>query len=386
MAETNQRCGLSPGYQSVPTQLDVIDVMLNGVILLDIRLTGEPIVYVNQRFCELTGYGPEQVLGRNPKLLHGADTDSDTIARINTAVAKSSEITCEILYYKSDRTPFWSLMQLSPVVARDGKVSHYVVVLVDITHQKRTETEMAALRSDLAHLSRVTMANELSGTLAHQINQPLAAILANAQAARTLLKANPIDLTQFGEIIQDIITDNKIASSVVQRLRTFIRKGKSATELLKIDQLVTEIIEFTRENLTANHLQLHIDLADNLPSIRGDKVQLQQVVLNLINNACEAMENTPLEDRLLHINAFLSDSGRVAVRISDNGEGILPEDEAKIFQAFFTTKNRGLGLGLSICRSIIEKHGGRLFFDRKPNGGCVFGFDLPVMGLEIHNE
>jgi PAS domain S-box-containing protein len=244
----------------------------------------------------------------------------------------------------------------------------------DITTRKQNEREMAQLRLDLTHLSRVLTLNEISGSLAHEINQPLCAILNNAEVARTLLSREQDKQEDIPEILGDIIQDAKRAGDVVSKLRRLVKKGDEPFELLPINALIDDVLALLHSSLAMYKVTLRLDLKPDLPNISGDRVRLQQVMLNLVTNALDSMKETP--SRILTVRSAMAAQDIITVSVSDSGPGIPEARRASLFKPFFTTKKDGLGLGLSICRSIIEEHGGRIWEDDDPGGGATFSFSL----------
>jgi len=244
----------------------------------------------------------------------------------------------------------------------------------DITAQKQNEREMVRLRLELTHLSRILTLNEISGSLAHEINQPLGAILNNAEAARVLLSRAQDKPGEIPEIIDDIIQAAKRAGDVVRKLRQLVRKADEPFEPLPINTLIGDILSLLHGSLVMNKVALSLELKPDLPNIRGDRVRLQQVLMNLVMNALDAMRESPL--RILTVRSALDAPDMVTVSVSDTGPGIAEAQRAMVFQPFFTTKKDGLGLGLSICRSIITEHGGRIWEEANPGGGATFSFSL----------
>jgi two-component system sensor kinase FixL len=257
-------------------------------------------------------------------------------------------------------------------------------VIRDITQQKRAERETQELRDSLAHLTRVSTLGALSGSLAHELNQPLGIILSNAQAAQELLAQEPPDLAEVQAILADIVTADRRAGEVIERLRTLLKRGQVTLQPLLLNQVIEEVLHLTRADLIGRGVTVNLELAPDLPSIAGDRVQLQQLVLNLILNAAEAMAADVPDARRLHLQTRLHE-GRVRASVRDEGAG-LPEDTDRLFQPFYTTKPQGLGLGLAICRSIVAAHQGRLWAEPHPERGAVFHFELPVAGGVISNQ
>jgi C4-dicarboxylate-specific signal transduction histidine kinase len=248
----------------------------------------------------------------------------------------------------------------------------------DITDLKVADIEVEQRRKEVTHLTRVAILGELSGALAHELNQPLTAILSNAQAAQRLLARAPLDPAVVGEILDDIVTDDLRAGEVITRLRALLKRGEASFRPLDLNGVATEVLALARSELIDRHVTVSTRLAPGLPSILGDRVQLQQVMLNLLLNACEAMSSRRPIQRALTVSTVLDGNGLLLTSIADRGSGIPPDDADRLFEPFFTTKSQGLGLGLSICRSIIAAHGGRLWADNNPNGGATFTFALPV--------
>ena len=254
-------------------------------------------------------------------------------------------------------------------------------IFVDVTDQKAAETEASLQRQEIAHLMRVSVMGELSGAIAHEINQPLTAILWNAQAALQLLLAKSPDLAEIREVLNDIVHEDTRAGEVIQRLRNLLRKGDRKLEPVDLNALVNSTVALLHSELIARNIQVRLDLADTLPATSGDPVQLQQVLLNLIMNAMDAMASTPLLQRIVRISTRATQSGLVVARIKDSGAGIRPEQQADLFKPFHTTKPHGLGLGLSVCSTIVQAHGGKVMLENDDAGGAIAAFSLPAQDM-----
>ncbi len=249
---------------------------------------------------------------------------------------------------------------------------------VDITKRKQAEELVARQRTEMAHLSRVTTLGELSGSIAHELNQPLSAILSNAQAARRVL-ANGADLAEVREMLDEIVSEDKRASEVIQRLRQWLKKGEVQQHSLQINKVVEDVLKLIRNDLINQKVTVDTELAPDLPPIIGDPVQLQQVLLNLVVNACDAMAacNTP-ERRLVIRTGTENGGSRVIMSVTDRGSGVPGEKMEQIFEPFFTTKAKGMGLGLSVCRTIITAHLGKLWATNNTDCGTTFYLSLPI--------
>ena len=251
-------------------------------------------------------------------------------------------------------------------------------VLMDITERKQAELEAARHRHELAHLSRVTMLGELSGSLAHELNQPLAAILSNAQAAQQFLKEDVFDVNELRQVLAEIVAEDKRAGEVIRHVRLLFRKGEVGQHFgnLHINEVVQDVLKLMRNDLANQGVTVQTELAENLPAVQGDRVQLQQVLLNLMLNGCEAMiDRDPSECQLLITSGMENSAVHVSVR--DRGGSIPEETMERVFEPFFTTKAHGMGLGLSVCRTIIEAHRGNICVRNNADGGATFHFSIP---------
>ncbi len=231
---------------------------------------------------------------------------------------------------------------------------------------------------ELAHINRVTTMGQLTASIAHEVNQPIGGIAASSQAAlRWLAKETP-DLDAARQSIERVIRDASRAGSVIGRIRALIKKVPPRYDLLDINEAILEIIEVIRSELTRNDISLQTELARDLPYIRGDRIQLQQLILNLIMNAVEAMSGASEGSRDLLISAAADKSKGVHVAVRDSGPGLDPESLQHLFDPFYSTKAGGMGMGLSICRSIVEAHGGQVWAEANAPRGAAFHFTVPL--------
>jgi two-component system, LuxR family, sensor kinase FixL len=251
---------------------------------------------------------------------------------------------------------------------------------LDVTRRKDAELEAARQRGELAHLSRVTLLGELSGSLAHELNQPLTAILSNAQAALRFLDDGGRNLEEIRAILADIVAEDKHAGEVIRRLRLLMKKGEVHLQPMDISEVADEVMRLVRSDLVRQGVAATAELPAGLPRALGDRVQVQQVILNLVTNACDAMRSAKPADRRIVVRAESADGARVRVSVSDRGEGIPAAGADRIFEPFFTTKSDGMGLGLAVCRTIIAAHGGTLWAAPNPDRGSTFAFTLPAAG------
>jgi two-component system sensor kinase FixL len=248
----------------------------------------------------------------------------------------------------------------------------------DITDRKQAEEEIRRHQDALAHVSRLSMMGELTGQLAHELNQPLCTVVGNAQTARRLLGLPMPDMAELRSALDDIVAAGKHAGEVIRRLRSLVRQQESQLTVLNLDRLIEGVAGFVETDARRHGALVQFDIAGDLPAVRGDSIQLQQVILNLVRNGLEAMVSTDSEVRKLILRVHRR-GHEVLIGIADRGLGLSAEMIKRAFEPFYTTKPTGLGLGLSISRSIIEAHGGRLWVEPNPNGGTTFLLALPVI-------
>jgi two-component system sensor kinase FixL len=266
----------------------------------------------------------------------------------------------------------WTQLQ-----SEDGRVIGAVVCFNDITQRLQSEANTAVLRDELAHLSRVGMLGALTGTLAHEINQPLAAASINAEAALRLLDARPLPLQDLREVLADIRDDNQRAGEVLQHIRTLLKKHPARLEEVDLNPTVNDVVKLIKSNAVRHGISVDIELSPWMRPILGDRVQVQQVLLNLLMNACDAVQHNESNRRRVSAKT-VPHKETMVIEVADQGPGISEEELPHIFQPFFTTKREGLGLGLSICQSIVAAHGGTLDAARNPGGGMTFSVMFPI--------
>ncbi len=248
----------------------------------------------------------------------------------------------------------------------------------DITARRRAEKESRRLGKELAHVTRVATMGELTASLAHELNQPLSAILSNAQAIQRFLRSATPDLDEVNEALADIVASDKRAGEVIRRLRAFLGKGELERKRLDVNALIREIVALVAKEMEAKHIAMKLELAGDLPAVSGDRIQLQQVVLNMLLNGSEAINHQTTNVRELAVRTSTENSDTVTVAVRDSGTGLDEENMKRMFDAFFTTKPSGLGMGLSISRTIIDAHGGRIVATPNPDRGATFYFTLPA--------
>ncbi len=250
-------------------------------------------------------------------------------------------------------------------------------IIGNVVGRQRAEMREEELRNELAHAMRVASLGELASTLAHELNQPLAAILSNAQAARRFIADGGIEPDELRAILDDIVRDDKRAGGVIHNLRAMVSKRPAVHESCDLNELVREVVELMRSEAIEAKIEVRATLAPELPSVQAARIELQQVLVNLLVNAVHAMEATPPELRIIEIETRAERDG-VVLAVRDRGHGIPPERLPSVFAPFFSTKPNGLGMGLSICRRIMESHAGRIEARNHDDGGATFSFTLPA--------
>ncbi|HXW07107.1 MAG TPA: ATP-binding protein, partial [Vicinamibacterales bacterium] len=253
----------------------------------------------------------------------------------------------------------------------------FVGALQDVTESMVAEEALNRARSDLAHVARVTTLSTLTASIAHEVNQPLSGIITNAGTCLRMLDANPPNVEGARETARRTIRDGNRASDVINRLRALFSKREFTLESLDLNEATREVIAMSLSDLQRNRIVLQSDLAEDLPIITGDRIQLQQVILNLVRNASDAMRGLHDRPRQLLIRTESEDGDRVRVSVQDAGVGVDAQSMNKLFDAFYTTKSDGMGIGLSVSRSIIERHHGRLWADPNDGPGATFSFSIP---------
>lgn len=355
----------------------VVDAAPNAIIM--VNKDGQ-IILMNKQVETLFGYNRDELIGQSVESLvperFRSQHSSYRHGYFCDAKVRSMGAGRALFARHKDGSEIPVEIGLSPLHTSEGL--SVLASIVDITERKRAEREAAHHRHELAHLSRVAMLGELSGSLAHELNQPLAAILSNAQAAEQFLRDDVVDVHELRQILAEIVAEDKRAGEVIQRLRLLFTKGEVGHHFknLHINEVVQEVLKLMRNDLANQGVTVEAELAENLPTVQGDSVQLQQVFLNLMLNACEAMVDCDSSERQLLITSG-RDNGAVHVSVTDRGVSIPEETMERVFEPFFTTKADGMGLGLSVCRTIIEAHRGNIWVTNNPGGGATFHFSIP---------
>ena len=263
---------------------------------------------------------------------------------------------------------------------RDGQVE-YVGAVQDVTERRRSDDALSRLRSELVHMARVTTLGALTASIAHEVNQPLSGIITNASTSLLMLADDPPNINGAIESAERTIRDANRASDVISRLRTLFKKTGTTSEPFDLNEATREVLALSHRELERAKITLQLELVDDLPTVEGDRVQLQQVVLNLVLNATDAMRLVEDNPRRLVVRTKRDAGDHISLLVRDTGPGFALENANRLFETFFTTKNDGMGIGLSISRSIIERHQGRVWAERNDGPGSTFGFSIPRVAV-----
>ena len=336
-------------------------------------------ISASKKWRELFGFTPgerisiEQVLER----VH-ADDRSAFGERLTVAAQQRGDYQSEFRLVLPDGNLRWIAALGRVEYDAKGRPLRSRGACIDVTARKHAEQEMLGLHQDIAHVGRVSLMGQLSSALAHEIKQPLSAILRNAEAAALFVQHPSPDLHEISAILEDIRKDDERASEVIDRMRTLLRREEVAMTSLDVGAVLADVGTLLHPDAVARQVALHLDVPAGLPPVHGDRVQIQQVLLNLILNGIDALEGAGHPGRSVTVTARRGAAASVEISVVDTGRGIAASQLARIFEPFFTTKPKGMGMGLSISRRIVESHGGRLWAESNTGRGAIFRFTLPI--------
>ena len=337
------------------------------------RRDGSP-EYVNQTWRTYTGRPQDPSRGA----VHPDDLPKlDAAWRAHLATGKPFEI--EHRLRRADGEYRWFFFRRVPLRDENGQVIRWYGAAHDIDDQKRAGRALQTAQAELAHVTRVTTLGEMSASIAHEVNQPLAAIVTNSEAALRWLGRDVPDLEEARAAIGQVVKEVRRAGEVIRRIREFSKKTNPQTARLDINEVLEEAVTLLRHEALRHQVTMELELESGFLPVRGDRIQLQQVIINLAMNGMQAMATVHDRDRMLVMRTHRQQSERVLVAVEDVGIGVKPEDADQLFNAFYTTKPGGLGMGLAICRSIIEAHGGRLWAQANVPSGAIFRFTVPAV-------
>ncbi|WP_412026077.1 ATP-binding protein [Burkholderia cepacia] len=341
------------------------------------------IAFANERAMALFGYHGDALTGVSGRMLFigcSAGVEWDARAQVAPPMPPRVQSMQSVVARRSDGAEFPAEVTTSECCV-DGAPTRLAVIV-----DRSERVELQRSRQELAHLTRISALGELAGSLAHELNQPLTAILSNAQAAQHFLVADPVDLHEVRETLKDIVDDNCRAGEIIRKMRALVRKGDVDLQPLDVGGVVRDVVLLVHSDAIMRGIRTTLDIESELPVVRGDRVQLQQVVLNLLLNGFDAVHDGPAVDRVVTTRVWAEPDGAVRICVCDRGHGLTVNQLDKIFKPFFTSKPHGLGLGLSISRTIIAAHGGRLWAENNADRGASFHVALPASGTAESNH
>jgi PAS domain S-box-containing protein len=335
--------------------------------------------YCNARVLDYTGLSPEEIKGTGwMRTIH--PDDAERMARAWAfSVENGDHFQFEFRCLRaSDGMYRWCASSALPLRAPDGRILKWYGTVVDFHDRRQAEEDLRNTQAELAHINRVTTMGALTASIAHEVNQPLAAIVASGDSCTAWLASEPPNLDRARAAVSRVIQAATQASEIVQRVRAMFKKTPSVATSVNMNELIEETISFVHHDAQRKNVSLRTDLEAGLPPVGGDRVQLEQVILNLMMNGIESMASLDRQPKQILIRSALPNPCELLVSVADTGPGIDAEHANRLFAPFFTTKPQGIGMGLPICRSIVEAHGGRLWAENNQSGGAVFYFMLPI--------
>ena len=338
--------------------------------------------YVSPSCERICGYTAQDFM-KNPSLLQDIIVIEDKKAWAEHRCDNQKEMKSEEFQFRIQRPDGeirWIEHACQPVFDGQGNNKGVRASNRDVTKREFYKSESRQLQSELAHIDRIVTISALTSALAHEINQPLAAMRSYAQAALRFMDKDQPEYDSVRKALQGIVADNKRAAAVVNRLRDLVKKGKAHREMLDINSIINDVVGLINSEIVLRNASITLDLHPIVPVVHGDSIQIQQVLLNLLTNALDALDNQPFEARTITISTRPENSNGTIISISDSGGGIPADKIQAIFAPFHTTKPKGVGLGLAICKSIIEAHGGKIWAANNPEGGATFYLSLPSGG------
>lgn len=336
------------------------------------------IEYVNAAFTRITGFSAAEACGQTPRLLRSGQHDAAFYQRLWHTISRGEVYHEELINRRKDGALYWEQKTIMPLRDERGRIAHFVAMGRDITDQRRTEEEAHLRREQLAHTARVNVIGEMAASIAHEISQPLTAILNYAQGSIRRLRTGEIESSRLLAVFEHIVAQSQRAGDAMLTLRRFVARRTPARVRVDINALVTQVAALAGAETRKRGIGIVLDLSSDLPAAYVDDVQIEQVVLNLLRNGADALASADGSARELRVRTRLTDEGSIEISVSDTGPGLPPRLAAKLFEPFFSTKPDGVGLGLAVSRTIVETHGGRIWVTPNPDRGVTFRFTVPV--------
>jgi two-component system sensor kinase FixL len=364
----------------------LLSAAVDGIIVIDAQ---GRIQVINQACEKLFGYQADEVIGHNVKLLMPAPYREEHDGYLEhyreTGERRIIGIGREAMGQRKDGSTF--PMYLSVGQGKNEGADIYVGIIRDLTERQRTERRLQQLQAELLHVSRLSAMGQIGSALAHELNQPLTAIMNYGKAAaRTLEQIDDPRVAKVQQLIGKAVDQTTRAGNIIRNLRGFVEKREAGRHHENLAKIIEEAIALGLVGSADANIKVTVDLDREMPTVLVDKVQVQQVLINLIRNGLDAMQATP--NRRLSVRAAIQDGDFALVTVSDSGPGLPEEVADRLFQPFVTTKEHGMGIGLTICQTIVEAHGGLIWFEPNPGGGVSFHFRLPLSGqtAEDHDQ
>lgn len=337
-------------------------------------LADTTLTFVNEAYCRFMGRSRKELIGRKFVELIPPQWHRQVLETVSSLISKREAIHEEHEVLLPGGRAAWHHWENYPIVNQDGAVQEYQGIGQDITTRKRMEE----LTRDLMHSSRLTLLGELTASIGHEINQPLGAILSNADAAELLLEQDPMPVDEIRRVIADIRKDDLRANEIIHRIRAFLSKREANLVPVDLNEMARDVVQLVESEARERKVVIEADFTRGIPPVLGDRVQLQQVLLNFILNGMDAMDAASANQRRIIVKTAVFGPEMAQFSVSDNGHGIPKDKLPRIFESFFTTKKEGMGLGLAITESIAEVHRGSVSAENNPGKGATFRFTLPT--------
>jgi two-component system sensor histidine kinase DctS len=382
--ELRNHANATAALQQADTFRQAIEASTTGG--LRARTNEGRITYVSPAFCRMTGFSSEEVVGTCfPAIPYWNPLQSESnLEQFNRAMnGENPSNGLEVSMQRKNGETFDALVIESPFIDTTGQHVGWLGAVIDITEQKRLREQNQRQYERLHATSRLITLGEMASTMAHELNQPLTAISSYVTGCLNQLDSNQVDIQELRDVQHKIARQARRAAGIIGRVHSFVRRAEPAFVPGDINFIVREAVTLIETSAAKHESRIVCELQRNLPPVSVDPQMIEQVIINLLRNAIDAMADTPLENRRINISTYLTDNG-VSLSIADQGCGIPPEIASHLFDSFFTTKNKGMGMGLNICRTIIELHHGQLMFEPNPSGGTVF--ILTLRSIPFHPE
>jgi len=355
--------------------LQTAHVATDGFLITDPNQKDNPIVFVSKSFSRLTGYKENELLGRNCRLLQGEQSDPAVIQEIHKAVLQTKSFKGVLLNYKKDGTPFWNLIRLAPIFDEHQQLQYFSGIQTDITKLRHARELVLQQQAELAHFARLQHMDEMSASIFHQLKQPLSALV------NYINGLNRKDDTEVPESIKSVLSTMKkqvfTANDIINQHAQFSQKNTAGKTNVCINELIEHALFLLSHSL--NNIKVITQFYKKSLYVFMDRVQLLQVVLNILQNAIDAMQNDSTQDQTINISVTQTDDNMAQIKLFNNGPHIPQKNIAHLFKPFYTTKDNGTGIGLSLAHRIIELHDGKLWVESAENKGTTFYIDLPLV-------